>query len=262
MDLSIVTVTWNSEKYIAEQLRSVIFACRGVEWEQIILDNGSRDNTVVIAEEFARKNSRIRVINNGRNLGFAAANNLGFSQAHGNFILFLNPDMVLRGDIGDFIHWFESRTDVGIAGPKLVSENGVINPAATPRRFPRFFEMCALFFLKAPHFFPRMLDGYLYKNRDWNTEQEVDSVRGSFMLVRRELIAKLGRAFDPRYFLWWEDVDLCREAKRLGYRTIYNPAYECLDSVGASFRQCGLVWKQWRFFIGMVKYFWKWKTRK
>ena len=86
----------------------------------------------------------------------------------------------------------------------------------------------------------------------------MDSVRGSFMLARREFIEKLNRAFDERFFIWFEDVDLCREAKQLGYKVIYNPVISCVDLVGQSFKKRSVFWKQWQFFRSMFKYFVKW----
>lgn len=77
--------------------------------------------------------------------------------------------------------------------------------------------------------------------------------------MRRELYEQLGRAFDPRYFIWFEDVDVCREARRLGLKVVYLPAVAGVDKVGRSFSQRGLVWKQWNFFKSAVKYFWKWR---
>ena len=92
-----------------------------------------------------------------------------------------------------------------------------------------------------------------------NLEQEVDSVRGSFMLVRRELIEKLGWGFDPRYFFWFEDVDLCREAKRLGFKVVYTPIISCVDYFGQSFKQRTSIWKQKVFSRSMLTYFQKWE---
>ena len=97
--------------------------------------------------------------------------------------------------------------------------------------------------------------------KDFNSdsEQEVDSVRGSFMLVRRELIDKLGWGFDPRYFFWFEDVDLCREAKRLGFKVVYTPIVSCVDYFGQSFKQRTSIWKQKIFSRSMLTYFQKWE---
>ena len=89
--------------------------------------------------------------------------------------------------------------------------------------------------------------------------QDVDSVRGSFMLMRKSMIKQLGWAFDPRYYIWYEDVDICREAKRLGYKVVYNPVISCIDYVGQSFKKRDTLWKQKQFTASMLTYYKKWE---
>ncbi|MEK7212959.1 MAG: glycosyltransferase family 2 protein [Patescibacteria group bacterium] len=269
MDLSVVTVTWNAEKNIAGQLRSVILACGKISFEQIVVDNASDDNTVAVAQSVIPTTKEeslaiglsggIKLLKNKTNLGFGAACNEGVAVSQGRFILFLNPDMELKepGCLDKLVAYMDSRPEVGIVSCKLVDESGQLNKKDGPRRFPGFWNQLAIF-LKIPHFFPSVLHRYQYFDLDLNKEQEVDSVRGSFMLARREFIEKLNRAFDERFFIWFEDVDLCREAKQLGYKVIYNPVISCVDLVGQSFKKRSVFWKQWQFFRSMFKYFVKW----
>lgn len=273
MELSIITVTWNSEKKIAEQIKSAVEACKSVagvedvEFEQIVIDNASADQTVALI----KKNfPDVKLIENKENAGFGAANNQGVKISRGEFIqhlsgesagfiLFLNPDMRLEpGSMLKMLRWMREKKDVGIASCKLVDADGKFNLEAGPRRFPKVWEQICLL-LKLPHIFPSLLNNYLMKDFNPNLEQEVDSVRGSFMLVRRELVEKLGWGFDPRYFIWFEDVDLCREAKRLGYKIIYTPVVSCVDYFGQSFKQRTNVWKQKAFSRSMLTYFQKWE---
>ncbi len=255
MDLSVVTVTWNSAKYIADQIKSVVLSCQGLVYEQIIIDNASSDDTVpIIVENFPN----VKLIKSETNLGFANGYNTAIKSATGKYFLYLNPDMRLVGSIAPLVDFVNNHPEVGIVSGQLVDENKQINLAATPRRFPRWWEVVAIFF-KLPHIFPNILNNYLYHDRDWSEIQAVDSVRGAFMLVRYELVNKLGFAFDPRYFLWWEDVDLCRETRRLGYQVVYNPVTVCIDHVGRSFSRRAWLKKQWMFFGGVIKYFRKWR---
>ncbi|MBI5222755.1 MAG: glycosyltransferase family 2 protein [Candidatus Magasanikbacteria bacterium] len=256
MELSIITVTWNSEKKIIEQMSSVVGACQTVRYEQIVVDNASTDQTVaLIKTEFPG----VKLIINTENAGFGAANNQGVKISRGEFILFLNPDMRLEpGSMLKMLAWMREKKDAGIVSCKLVNQNGEFNREAGPRRFPRVWEQ-VLLLLKIPHFLPFLLDKYLMKDFNPDLEQEVDSVRGSFMLVRRELVEKLGWGFDPRYFIWFEDVDLCREAKRLGYKVMYTPIVFCVDYFGQSFKQRDSIWKQKVFSRSMLTYFQKWE---
>ena len=75
--------------------------------------------------------------------------------------------------------------------------------------------------------------------KDFNPEieQEVETVRGAFMLLRKKTLDKLGWGFDPRYFIWFEDIDLCREIKNMGLKVVYTPMVSCVDLVGQSFKQ-------------------------
>ncbi len=257
MDLSVITVTWNSKDRIGEQIRSVFAGCKDISCEEIVVDNGSKDGTV----EFVRKEfPDVRVVANEKNNGFGAANNQGLEKSTGEYVLFLNPDMrVELGSLDTILDWMKLHKDVGIVSPKLIDKEGSFNWEASPRRFPKLWEQLALI-LKLPHVFPHLLDRYHMRDMDTEKEQDVDSVRAAFILVRREFLNKTGWAFDPRYFIWYEDVDLCREAKKYGYRVVYTPIISCVDYVGQSFKKRTTLWKQKQFTKSMLTYFQKWHT--
>lgn len=283
MELSIITVTWNSRQTIGRLIDSIpgaVFdpkAGRSLNYDHWVVDNASTDDTVAfIKEKYGSEtvtgqnmNSdsfdftdeampRVRVWRNEKNEGFAAANNWAFHRAQGDFILFLNPDMKLELDsLHKLVEWMWYHREVGIVSPKLITENGELNEQAKPRRFPSVWSQLAII-LKLPHIFPSLTNHYLMSDFDASKEQDVDSVRGAFMLVRHDLLTKLGFGFDPRYFFWFEDVDLCREAKRLGYRVVYNPMVSAVDYVGQSVKQQKTLWKQTQFTRSMHTYFKKW----
>jgi len=255
MELSIITVNYNDKK-IFEQLASVKDGAAGLEFEQIVSDNGSADGSL---QEIRTVFPNVKIVENGSNIGFGAANNSGLKISSGEFVLFLNPDMKVElGSLKKIIDWMRARPEVGIASCKLVDENGEINKDAAPRKFPGFWDQAATL-LKLPHLFPGILNNYLYKNFDFAKEQEVDSIRGAFMLVRRELLSKLGWGFDPRYYIWFEDVDTCRECWRLGFKVVYTPIISCVDFVGQTFKKQPSMLKQKWFTESMVKYFKKWE---
>lgn len=256
MDLSIITVTWNAVGQIERQIRSAQLGCKNISFEQFVVDNNSQDNTV----ELIKKNfPSVKLIVNNSNTGFGYPNNQAAKQSTGEFLLFLNPDMrVEEGSLDKMVNWMRNNPKVGIAGCKLVDEKGKTNLDAMPRRFPGLLNQLALL-LKLPHLFPGILNRYLYKGFDENQEQKVDSVRGSFMLMRREFYNKLGWAFDPRYFFWFEDVDTCREAARNGYLVVYTPIITCVDYISQSFKKRTTLWKQKIFTQSMLQYFKKWE---
>lgn len=257
MDLSIITVNFNDKESIFNQIASVKTGVQGLECEQIISDNGSADGSL---EEIKTKFPEIKIVENGKNLGFGEANNRAAKLAKGEFILFLNPDMlVLPGTLKKAVDFMRQHPEIGILGPKLVDEAGNFNKNASPRRFPKVLDMAVLI-LKLHHIFPKVLGRYLFSDFNPEAEQQVDSVRGSFLMMRRDLIEKLGFAFDPRYFIWFEDVDTCREAKKLGYKVQYWPEISCIDKIGQSFKKQPAGQKQRWFTESMVKYFKKWES--
>ncbi|MBI5729336.1 MAG: glycosyltransferase family 2 protein [Candidatus Magasanikbacteria bacterium] len=256
MDLSVITVTWNSKNCIGEQIRSVQAGCRVISYEHCIVDNASSDGT---GEYIKKEFPEVTLIQNRKNNGFGAANNQAAKEARGGYLLFLNPDMrVTPGSLDIMLGWMRAHPPVGLASCLLVNEEGEANPGAQPRRFPTWRDQLIIL-LKLHHLFPKLIDTYLFKDFDPAKEQMVDSVRGSFMLMRRAVYEKLGFAFDPRYFIWFEDVDLCREVWRLGWAVMHTPVIKCVDHVGQSFKQRPSVWKQKQFSRSLVAYFRKWE---
>ncbi|KKQ27287.1 MAG: Glycosyl transferase family 2 [Candidatus Magasanikbacteria bacterium GW2011_GWC2_37_14] len=255
MDLSVITVTWNSEDFIEKQIKSVVLGCKNIEFEQIVVDNASKDKTT----EFVEKYPSVVLIKSLENLGFGAGNNQGAKISNGEFLLFLNADnQVAEGSLDKMVEWMRNNPKVGLASCKLLDQFGKFNEDAKPRRFPKVWEMVALIF-KIPHLMPQILDNYYMKDFDPEKEQEVPSVRGSFMIVRRDVYEKLGWAFDPRYFIWFEDVDTCREVWQAGYKVMYTPIISCIDFVGQSFKKRATYWKQKNFTKSMLQYFQKWE---
>lgn len=256
LDVSVITVTWNSADFIARQIQSVETGAAGLRFEQIIVDNDSKDDTVSLIQ---KSFPSVTILSMGTNAGFGAANNAGAQKSTGEFLLFLNPDMrVQPGSLKTMVEWMRANPTIGLASCKLVDENSVINTEAMPRRFPRLTDQIALI-LKIPHLFPSVLNTYLYHGFNSDKEQTVESVRGAFMLMRREVYEQLGFAFDPRYFFWFEDVDTCREVWRLGLKVVYTPIISCVDYVGQSFKKRTTVWKQMQFTQSMCTYFKKWE---
>jgi len=257
MDLSVITVTWNSKEFIAEQIKSVKNACQNISFEHIVIDNASSDGT---AEMIEQNFPHIIVIKNSSNLGFSKANNLAAKKAQGKFFLFLNPDMHLyKGSLDVFIRWMEEHPGVGIAGPKLHSAKFIVRTIHKPTKFPTFFSLI-LNALKIPVLFPKVLNHYTYSEEELKNDIEVDAIRGSCLLMRREVYEKLGFVFDERYFIWFEDVDVCREAKKLGFKVMYTPIIFCTDHAGQSFKKINWLKRQKQFFKSAQIYLQKWDS--
>lgn len=266
MDLSIIIVSWNVKEQLRECLRSIQdtmdhnspqppLNLRGGElsYEVFVVDNASKDGTVAMVE---KEFPSVHVIANDFNAGFAKANNQAIRLSRGRYVLLLNPDMRLfPGTLEDMVKYMDEPRNarVGVAGCWLVDEQG--NTVPQVRRFPQFLDQLAIM-LKVPHLFPRVLDSYMMKDFDYSKEARVDSIRGSFFMIRRAVLNKID-ALDEGFFIWFEEVDFCKRTIAAGYEVAYTPAVKAVDYVGQSFKQVRLYPKQKLVTKSMLYYFQK-----
>jgi GT2 family glycosyltransferase len=260
MDVSIVIVSWNVREKLKENLL-VLFKSEGdISFEIFVVDNNSHDGT---AEMVKNKFSEVKLIVNKENLGFAKANNQAIKQAQGEFILLLNPDMrVLPDTLSNMVKWMRENKQASVASCRLIDERGSIIKHV--RRFPTVWDQLAII-LKLPHIFPSVLNKYLRVDFDYSKPAKADSVRGGFFMIRlRQCFGGQVRnalpapLLDERYFLWFEEIDFCRQVYKNGGEVWYAPAAECVDYVGQSFKQLPRGKAQRYFRDSMLKYFKKW----
>ncbi|MDA3840517.1 MAG: glycosyltransferase family 2 protein [Patescibacteria group bacterium] len=252
MDLSIVIVSWKIRDLLQKNLEAIFKSAGGISFEVFVVDNKSSDGTFeMVGSEFPQVN----LILNNYNAGFAKANNQAIEMAQGKYVLLLNPDMQVFPDtFQKMFEFMERRTDVGVASCRLIDAQGKNIPHV--RKFPTLLDQLAIV-LKIPHVYPEVLDKYLMKDFDYNKESEVDSVRGSFFMIRKEVIDAIGK-LDERYFIWFEEVDYCKRVINAGMKVVYNPGAKCVDYVGKSFSQVKRGRTQEYFRNSMLEYFSKW----
>jgi len=251
MDISIIIVSWNVKDRLRANLSALLYS-QGVSFEIILIDNASTDST---AEMIRKEFSEIRFIANSKNLGFAKASNQGIKQAQGRYVLLLNPDMKVFPDtLLKTVAWLDEHTHAAIAGIKLQDEAGINLPQV--RRFPTLKDQAAIA-LKLPHLWPGVMKSYLRADFDYMKAARVDSIRGAFFVIRRSTIEQLG-LLDERYFLWFEEVDYCRQAKQKGLEVWYTSAARAVDYVGQSFNKVKRSTKQGYIRRSMIAYFQKW----
>ncbi len=268
MDLSIIIVSWNVKEKLKENLLALFKSEGDVSFEIFVVDNNSHDGTAeMVKKEFSFNG--VKLIVNAENLGFAKANNQAIKQARGEFILLLNPDMrVLPDTLSNMVKWMRNNKQASVAGCRLIDEQG--NTIKHVRKFPTIWDQLAIV-LKLPHIFPNVLNKYLRVDFDYLKPAEVDTVRGGFFMINVGALRAMP-LLDERYFLWFEEVDFCRQvyekkarlrpafcgtAARQG-EVWYTPAAECVDYVGQSFKQLPRGKTQKYFRDSMLKYFKKW----
>ena len=188
--------------------------------EIIVVDNASGDGTAQMVRE---RFPPVHLIANASNRGFAAANNQGLAVASGRHVLFLNPDTLVHpGALAAMVGTLDADEKIGACGPQLLNADGSIQPSA--RRFPDYG---ALLHQYTPLRLLRLCRGayrrYKMADFDFSSAADVDSLMGAAMCVPRRVLEKVG-AFDERFFVYLEEVDLCRRIREAGYRVRFEPA--------------------------------------
>jgi len=251
VDLTVIIVSWKVRELLKNCLTSIFKETSKINFEVIVVDNGSVDDTVeMLMGDFPR----VKIISNLRNRGFAAACNQGIKQAQGRYILLLNPDtVIIEQALEKIVEFMDKRQDngIGIVGCKLLNADYSVQPSV--RRFPRFFDHFIMMF-KLHHFIP--LKNYLMADFDYNLEAEVDQVMGAFFLIERKVIEKIG-LFDEGYHIWFEEVDYCFKAKKNGFKVVYTPAASIIHLGGQSFIQGLRIKNQWNYCISRLRYIFK-----
>ncbi len=231
--VDIIIVAFNSGEFLDSCLDSIGAGTpAGLAINVLVVDNASTDGTADRAE--VRTEPWLRVKRNERNVGFAAAANIGIRETHGEYVLLLNPDTVLSPEaIGAAVTFLRETDDAAIVSPKLVLQDGSIDPGCHrgfPTPWASFTYLAGLekLFPKA-----RLLNGYHRWDLPLDKVHAVDAVSGAFMLFRRSLVDRIG-LFDERFFMYAEDVDFCMRAKQAGGLVYYDPRQEVVHIKGTS----------------------------
>lgn len=230
LDLSIVIVTFDRCQLVCGCLDSIMRLAGNIEYEIIIVDNGSTDGTVdVVATRFPF----VRIISNERNLGFAAGNNQGIAVSRGRYIFLLNQDAeVIRGTLADLVRILDNHPRIGILGCKVVLPDGAMQPTYSPsptlwntlitERDKRAYERLLL---RGQGVSARSQLASEYERKyGYQDFHEVATVSGIAMMVRREMCEQIG-LLDERFFMYYEDQDWCLRARLAGWKVFYTP--EC-----------------------------------
>jgi len=239
--VTVIVASFNTRDLLRDCIQSILAECEqlppGTTAEVLIVDNASTDGSPeMVEDEFAASHSPVRMIRSDVNLGFAAANNLAIEAARGRYLVLLNSDAFFRrGALRLAVQHMDANTTVGVGGARLVSPQGEWQPSA--RAFPSLWHVFVVFSGLASRYPKSRVFGAF--DRTWASpdfQADVDWVPGAFSIMRREALVKTG-LFDPRFFLYCEEVDLCRRIKAKGFRVIYWPDVVVTHIGGESSRQ-------------------------
>jgi N-acetylglucosaminyl-diphospho-decaprenol L-rhamnosyltransferase len=215
VDLSIISVNYNSLEYLRPCVTSIYEWTRGISFEIIVVDNASPKGDIAsLKPEFPE----IKLVKSETNLGFAGANNLGFQHSAGDWVLFLNPDTKLTSSaLNVMLEQSRSLPGLGIAGCRLLNGDGSVQTSSI-MSFPGILNsLFGLEFLRL-HWPEIWGIGPLFAKNPRNAE--VEAISGACMLVQRQVFEQIGM-FSENYFMYSEDIDLCYQAVRAGFKNYY-----------------------------------------
>lgn len=225
--ISILYVYYNVPDEIRESIKSIKHVIDGFSYEIIIVDNNSPKELPEIREK------DLTVIRNKTNKGFGKAVNQAARKASGEYLAIINPDTVLyRNSLSKLIEMLEKNTKIGVVGPKMVNPKGETLPTISGKPL---LPGALIAFSFINKLFPKnkLSKNYWLTNIDRKKTQSVDTIGGACLVIRRDLFAKL-KGFDERFFMYFEEADLCLRIKSLGYDVVYYPKAKILHLVGRS----------------------------
>ncbi|MDP2209679.1 MAG: glycosyltransferase family 2 protein [Bacteroidota bacterium] len=224
--VSIIILTYNGLSLTRQLLNSLKKNVDIKNNEVIVVDNASTDNTVA---ELKKEYDWIQVIENEANIGFGAANNLAAKIARGEILLFLNNDVIVEDDFITQVVQKLSNDTIGALGPKILNPDHTFQLSAG--RYPTVLnELEDKFVYK---YYRRI--GWLRKSVEnkFSKEKLVDWITGASLFIKRKVFNEIG-GFDEKYFMYFEDKDLCKRVRDLGYNVVYFPDVRIVHLLGQS----------------------------
>lgn len=242
MEVSVIIVNWNAKQLLKDCINSIYKGARDLQLEIIVVDNGSTDGS----QNMVKKSfPQVILIENEKNLGFSRANNIGFKYSNGKYLLFLNPDtLVPEKTLEEAIKFMEKNRDAGIMGCKHLNPDGSFQPSAFG-------------FIPLTSIFAYILGLNKLFKISWlkkkSTIRTVPYTQGSFLFMRRKVFQEIGQ-FDEGFFLYGEDVDLCKRVWDSGWKVYYYPDIFITHYLGGSSKKNPEMLKH---FISGALYFYR-----
>lgn len=250
---SIIIVTWNSARVLADCVSSLYAHLDPDGFELILVDNGSEDESYL--ESFERKGN-VRVLRNGENLGFSRAVNAGASVATGEYLLVLNPDtLFVSNPIPRLLRELEADSRIGVIGPLLHGADGRPQIEDFYPRFPSLAQYLLLrSFLAYLPACKRLAVRHFHARIDGPPGVRfVEQIPGAFLLFRRDLFGG-EPPLDEAYFIWMEDVAFCRRVHDMGMKVAVVTDEKIIHVGGTSFKAREHSWKRRMFVRSYLTY--------
>ncbi|HET7712861.1 MAG TPA: glycosyltransferase family 2 protein [Thermoanaerobaculia bacterium] len=256
--VSLVIVTWNSERWIDRCLKSIPAACEGIPYEIVVYDNGSEDQTL------SKLQGNATLIRSASNDGLAVATNRAVREASGRYLFLLNPDCELApGALTKLVEFLDAHPDVDAAAPLLVDESGDSQREFQLRRFPTLGSLVSEILL-LDKVLPanRATARYRYRDLDLSKPQRIEQPAAAAFLIRREAFEAVGPLDEQFSPAWFEDVDYCRRLAASGKQVYVVPAAGARHFGGASLEHITFTEFNDIWYRNMSRYARKWLGRR
>lgn len=249
MKLSIIIVSWNTADTTLKCIQSIKSKLFNFNYEIIVVDNASDDNTL----NLLKTDKNLKIVKNKTNLGYGKGNNSGAKIAKGKYLLYLNSDMELVDNkLVEMYKYLTENPDIGIIAPKFLNvdlspQGSVWPPQTLSNAFKEFWLGKHKTYSK---YVPQSMEPV-----------EVFSVSGGAIMISKSLFNEIG-GWDKRYFMYFEDLELCRQIRKLGYKIYYYPGCKVVHRHGVSGKTLADSANQWRRLIpsskiyhGLIKHY-------
>jgi len=248
VNLSIIVLSYNTKNLTLKCIESLIDQYKkeleNGEIEVILVDNASSDGSIKAIQNY---NSKFKIVQNERNVGFAKGCNIGAKNARGKYLLFLNSDTeVLDGGFLRMVNFLDENEYVGILGGKLLNKDGSPQPSCG-----KFYNLFSLFLMLIG------MERFGFLKTSPQKIEKLDWVSGGCMMVRKNFFERL-EGFDEHFFMYMEDMELCYRAKGLGFSTFFYPNVKVLHkTLGSSNRAFAII----NIYKGILHFYSKHKNR-
>jgi len=251
MDVTISLVSLNQRNDLERLLPSLSEAAKLVSSEILLVNNRSNDESYNFVHQFYPE---IKIIENSKIAGYGENHNLNLQRAQGRYFVIMNSDMTVSSNVIIKLRdYLDCHPDVGIVSPKILNPDGTVQ--GLNKRYPTILDLLLRRFLprRLRPLFQRRIDYYEMRDVGYERECVVPFLSGAFMFCRSDVIKQLG-GFDPRYFLYFEDADLCRRVQQT-HHTVYYPM------VAVTHYWARSAHKKWKFSWIFMKSAWYYFNR-
>ncbi|MDD5679709.1 MAG: glycosyltransferase family 2 protein [Candidatus Omnitrophica bacterium] len=249
-DISVVIVNWNVRDFLKKSLESIYRFTEDVDFEVWVVDNNSSDGSgEMVAKEFPQ----VHLIANKENLGFSRANNMALTKSNGRYVLLLNPDTeLIDNSLKAMTMFMDDHADIDAIGCKLIFPDGSLQYSARhfPSLFTDFMESLGL-----DGAFPKSAFFNYYKMGEWDHDdmRPIDVPYGASLLIRRNTLEKIG-FMDERFFMYYDEIDLCYQIKKNGGKIYFIPDIKIIHNSNRSSNQIPLSCAEWKLTSKLLFY--------